>query len=142
MNNPPPLPSQTPIAKALTYSQTQRFEILDKSTEHVYLKFVKPSGRMHVLSIVHTKDALMFSIPAMGSEVSHENELPTSLNLMLLKLNAKFKIGYWSIGGVPGRIFYEIGHSIDPSLLSEGYFLRIVGHLVDECENFEQALSS
>jgi hypothetical protein len=103
------------------------------------LHFPMPSGRTQVLRILRFDGTLEFSVQSMAVFESEEN-VPHYLSTVLLKVNARHKIGFWCIQEIEKKLVFSVMHNAELEHLDRQYLVNIVGVLTEQCDQFEATL--
>jgi hypothetical protein len=96
------------------------------------------SGCTQTIFILRYDTTLEFSCPS-GLKFDSFNYIPHQLSSFLLKENSKYKIGFWCVEEIGGRLVFSIMHNAEISLIDLSYFVDIVTTLIDKCDEFEQS---
>ena len=113
---------------------------LDEANETgAVLHFPMPSGRTQVLRILRFDGTLEFSVQSMAVFESEES-LPHYLSTVLLKVNARHKIGFWCIQEIEKKLVFSVMHNAELEHLDRQYLVNIVGVLTEQCDQFEGTL--
>lgn len=94
------------------------------------------SGNTQTVFIIRYDTTLEFSCPS-GLKFDNFDYIPHQLSSYLLKENSKYKIGFWSLEEISGRLVYSIMHNAEISLMDVNYFMNIVQTLINKCDSFE-----
>lgn len=115
------------------------WKIAEIDDKHATLKFNMDSGRTQTLWIIRYDTTLEFSVPSLA-QFDSEDKIPHYLSTLLLKRNSQNKIGFWCIEESGGKQIYSYMHNAEAELINTEYFMRVVGLLVKECDDFEGLL--
>jgi hypothetical protein len=121
------------------YCDTRAWKLSEVDDRHAVLKFAMPSGRSQILYILKYEDVIEFSVPSLAA-YEQEEELPHYLSSILMKMNAKNKIGFWCIEQIGTRFVYSYMHNAELASINEDNFLKIVETVVTQTDNFEGTL--
>jgi len=113
-------------------------KISDINPNRAIIKFNMKSGCTQTIFILRYDTTLEFSCPS-GLKFDSFNYIPHQLSSFLLKENSKYKIGFWCVEEIGGRLVFSIMHNAEISLIDLSYFVDIVTTLIDKCDEFEQS---
>lgn len=122
------------------YCTQLNWRISDINDRRVVLKFNASSGNTQTLFIIRYENTLEFSVPS-GLKFNSDSDVPGVFSTYLLVKNASYKIGFWCIEEIGGQKVFSIMHNAEISLINVKYFERVVLRLVNECDDFEKAIS-
>ncbi len=113
--------------------------INDLSDRRAIIRFSMPSGKVQNIFIIRHNTTLEFSVTS-GVKFNSQNEIPGWLSTLLLCQNTDYRIGFWCIEDIDGKKTCSLMHNTEFRLIDFAYFKKIVIHLVDECDKFEQSV--
>lgn len=122
----------------INYCNQIGWRIGDINANKAVIRFNMDSGSTQTVFIIRYDTTLEFSCPS-GLKFDNFDYIPHQLSSYLLQQNSQFKIGFWSIEEISGRLVYSIMHNSEISLIDVNYFMSIVKTLINKCDNFEQA---
>ncbi|WP_013325250.1 hypothetical protein [Gloeothece verrucosa] len=123
------------------YCREIGWNILDINDNKAVLVFQMSSGNSQTLYIIRYENTLEFSCPS-GVKFDDIDDIPHQLSTWLLIKNSKFKIGFWCIEEIGGRQVFSIMHNAEMSLIDVNYFNKVVLKLINDCDEFEEAIES
>jgi hypothetical protein len=112
------------------------WRISDINPNKAVIRFTMTSGNTQTVFIIRYDTTLEFSCPS-GLKFDNFDYIPHQLSSYLLKENSKYKIGFWSLEEISGRLVYSIMHNAEISLMDVNYFMNIVQTLINKCDSFE-----
>ena len=115
--------------------------INDINDSRVIIKFNMESGNVQTLFIIRYDNTLEFSCPS-GIKFDDIDNLPHKLSTLLMVKNAEYKIGFWCIENIDGKQVFSVMHNAEMSLIDVNYFGKVVFKIIQECDDFEQAIES
>lgn len=122
-----------------SYCREIGWKISDINDRRAVLIFSMDSGVDQTLYIIRYENTLEFSCPT-GVKFNDLDEVPHYLSTMLLSKNSQFKIGFWCIEEIGEQQVFSVMHNAEMSLIEINYFYKVVLKLVQECDEFEQAI--
>ncbi|MCT7957047.1 hypothetical protein [Laspinema palackyanum] len=122
------------------YCTQLKWRINDINDRRAILRFNASSGNTQTLFIIRYENTLEFSVPS-GLKFNSDSEIPGVFSTYLLVKNASYKLGFWCIEEISGQKVFSIMHNAEISLINANYFERVVLRLVNECDEFEQAIT-
>jgi hypothetical protein len=122
----------------INYCNRAGWRIAEINTSKAVIRFNMDSGSTQTVFILRYDTTLEFSCPS-GLKFDSFDYIPHQLSSFLLKENSQFKIGFWAIEEIGGRLVFSIMHNAEISLIDVNYFVKIITVLVDKCDKFEQA---
>ena len=121
------------------YCNQLGWRINELNDRRAILKFGANSGNTQTLFIIRFENTLEFSVPS-GVNFYNRDDVPGWMSTMLMCKNAEYKIGFWCIENIEGRQTFSIMHNAEMSLINVDYFKKVVLKLVNDCDEFEQAV--
>jgi len=103
------------------------------------IRFEMDSGNTQTLLIVKYDSTLEFSCPS-GLKFDDLDDVPDRLSTLLLSQNATYRVGFWCLQNIGEKQLFSIIHNAEMSLIDIDYFRKVVTHLIQECDKFEQAI--
>ncbi len=125
-------------ATVIGYCSQIGWGISDINSNKAVIKFNMASGSTQTVFILRYNTTLEFSCPS-GLKFDDFDYIPHQLSSYLLKENSKYKIAFWCIEEISGRLLFSIMHNAEISLLDINYFVNIVKTLINKCDEFEKA---
>lgn len=122
------------------YCNQLEWRISDINDRRAILKFDSNSGNTQTLFIIRYDNTLEFSVPS-GIKFSDIEDVPGWMSTMLLGRNTEYKVGFWCLENIDNKKVFSIMHNAEISLINAEYFRNVVLRLVNECDNFEQAVA-
>jgi len=122
-----------------SYCRDLGWQITEIDAEYAKLSFEMESGRTQPLFIFRFDSTLEFSVP---SALSYEEgeEFPDWISTMLMRENAKSKVGFWCVETIKSKSIFSIMHNAEQNLMDRDYFQGIVSKLVVTCDEFEVSM--
>ena len=121
------------------YCNQLGWKINDLNDRRSILKFTAESGNTQTLFIIRFENTLEFSVPS-AVKFYTTDEVPGWMSTMLMCKNSEYKIGFWCIENIDGRKVFSMMHNAEMSLINVDYFKTVVLKLVNDCDEFEQAV--
>lgn len=118
---------------------TQQWALDEINDKGAVLHFAMPSGRTQVLRILRFDSTLEFSVQSMAVFES-EDKIPHYLSTILLKVNARHKLGFWSILEIEGKQVFTVMQNVELAHLDRQYLVNIATVLTEQCDQFESSL--
>lgn len=118
------------------FCKDQSWAIDTIDSEHAVIKFGMSSGRTQPLWIVKHGSTLEFSVPS-ALVFDSEDALPGFISSLLLRANAKNKIGFWCVEEIGDKFVYSFMHNAEMDLINSEYFARVSRFLCQECDRLE-----
>ncbi len=115
--------------------------ISDINDSRAILRFDMESGTVQTLFIIRYDNTLEFSCPS-GIKFDETDDFPHGLSTFLMQKNSEFRIGFWCIEKLTGKQVFSIMHNAEISLINIEYFGKVVFRLIQQCDDFEQAVES
>lgn len=116
------------------------WKISDINERRAILKFNADSGNTQTLFIIRYENTLEFSVPS-AVKFNSEDNVPGWMSTMLLCKNAEYKLGFWCMETIDYQKVFSIMHNAELSLINVDYFGRVILKLIEECDQFEQAVA-
>lgn len=120
-------------------AETMQWSLDEVNETGAVLHFPMPSGRTQVLRILRFDGTLEFSVQSMAVFESEEN-VPHYLSTVLLKVNARHKLGFWCIQEIESKLVFSVMHNAELEHLERQYLVNIIGVLTEQCDQFEGTL--
>ena len=117
----------------------QGWALDDANEKGAVLHFDMPSGRTQVLRVLRFDSTLEFSVQSMAI-FDTEDSVPHYLSTVMLKVNARHKIGFWCIQEIQGKMVFTVMHNVEQEHLERQHFVNIVTVLTEQCDQFEGTL--
>ncbi|WP_217357045.1 MULTISPECIES: hypothetical protein [unclassified Dolichospermum] len=123
------------------FCQTVGWNLYSIDDTIAILRFNMDSGSTQTVFIIKYDSTLEFSCPS-SLKLDDIDDIPHRLSTLLLKKNAGYKFGFWSIKEIANKQIFSIIHNAEMSLIDINYFCKIVDRLIQECDEFEQAIAN
>ena len=123
------------------YCHQLGWRINDINDRRAILKFSANSGHNQTLFIIRYENTLEFSVPS-GLKFYSLEEVPGWISTMLLSRNSQFKIGFWCLEEIDNQQVFSMMHNAEISLMNVDYFSKVIVKLVNDCDEFEQAIAT
>lgn len=120
-------------------AETMQWALDEVNETGAVLHFPMPSSRTQVLRILRFDGTLEFSVQSMAVFESEES-VPHYLSTVLLKVNARHKIGFWCIQEIEKKLVFSVMHNAEQQHLDRQYLVNIIGVLTEQCDQFEGTL--
>ncbi|HEY9701256.1 MAG TPA: hypothetical protein V6C58_02365, partial [Allocoleopsis sp.] len=91
--------------------------------------------------IIRYENTLEFSVPS-GLKFYSLEDVPGWMSTMLLSRNSQFKIGFWCLEEIDNQQVFSMMHNAEISLMNVEYFSKVILKLVNNCDEFEQAIAT
>ncbi|RCJ14704.1 hypothetical protein A6S26_10765 [Nostoc sp. ATCC 43529] len=131
------------IATIQGYCNQLGWKISDIDDDHAILQFDMESGSVQTLFIYQHRSILELFCPSLiRFPVEKYSQNFHWISTFLLKENTKYTLGFWCIQEIAGCYIFSIMHNAEISLIDINYFAKVIAWLVEECEQFEQAIQS
>lgn len=127
------------IALVRETAETMQWALDEINETGAVLHFPMASGRTQVLRILRFEGTLEFSVQSMAA-FENEETIPHYLSTVLLKVNARHKIGFWCIQEIEKKLVFSVMHNVELAHLDRQYLVNIVGVLTEQCDQFEGTL--
>jgi hypothetical protein len=127
------------VTKIQDYCQQSGWQAAELDETHAVLRFVTEGKRTQTLYMIRYASVLEFSVPSLAAFDS-QAAVPHFFSTLLLKRNARNKIGFWCIEEIGGKQVFSYMHNANLDQLTSDYFLQVVQTCVKECEDFELLL--
>ncbi|MEA5621106.1 hypothetical protein VB711_25205 [Cronbergia sp. UHCC 0137] len=122
-----------------SYCRTLDWNISSINDTRAIMRFDMDSGNTQTVFIIKYDSTLEFSCPS-GLKFDSTGDIPGGLSTLLLMNNKKYKLSFWCIEEIGDKQVFSIMHNTEMSLINVDHFAKIVIHLVQECEKFEQII--
>jgi hypothetical protein len=123
------------------YCNKLEWKISDIDENHAILQFDMESGSVQTLYIFRHRNILEFCCPScIRFTIEKYSIYHHYISTFLLKENNKYTLGFWCIQEIAGCHVFSIMHNAAIILIDINYFSNVVAWLVEECEQFEQAI--
>lgn len=122
------------------YCNQLGWRINDINNSRAILKFEANSGNSQTLFIIRYDNTLEFSVPS-GLKFYSLDDVPGWMSTLLLSRNSQFKLGFWCIEEISNQQVFSMMHNAEISLMNVDYFRKVVLKLVNDCDEFEVAIS-
>jgi hypothetical protein len=123
------------------FCQTVGWNLYSIDDTIAVIRFNMDSGGTQTVFIIKYDSTLEFSCPS-GLKFDKIDDIPHYLSTFLLKNNADYKFGFWSIKEIADKQIFSIIHNAEMSLIDINYFCKIVYQLVQQCDEFEQKIEA
>ncbi len=123
------------------YCNQLGWRINDINDRRAILKFSANSGNNQTLFIIRYENTLEFSVPS-GLKFYSLEDVPGWMSTMLLSRNSQFKIGFWCLEEIENQQVFSMMHNAEISLMNVDYFSKVILKLVNDCDEFEQAIAT
>ena len=123
------------------YCEKIGWTITEISDSRAILRFDMESGTVQTLFILRYDNTLEFSCPS-GLKFDDTNDFPHWLSTFLMQKNSEFRIGFWCIEKIAGKLVFSLMHNAEITLIDIEYFAKVVIRLTHQCDDFEQAVES
>ncbi len=120
-------------------AETMQWSLDEINETGAVLHFGMSSGRTQVLRILRFDGTLEFSVQSMAVFESEDN-IPHYLSTVLLKVNARHKIGFWCLQEIEKKLVFSVMHNVELAHLDRQYLVNIVSVLIEQCDQFEGTL--
>ncbi len=123
------------------YCADQGWRIAEINNVKAVLRFNMSSGRVQTLYIIRFESTLEFSVPS-GLAFPSVDDIPHYVSTLLLKRNREPKVGFWCIEEIGKKHVFSCMHNAELQLIDSAYFARVVRVLINECDDFEEAMEN
>lgn len=121
------------------YCKTIGWNLYSIDNEMAVIRFSMESGNTQTLLILKYDSTLEFSCPS-GLKFDDLDDVPDRLSTLLLSQNSTYRFGFWCIQKIGEQQTFSIVHNAEMTLIDIDYFRKVITHLIQECDKFEEAI--
>jgi 8-oxo-dGTP pyrophosphatase MutT (NUDIX family) len=121
------------------YCEEYKWKLLESNLDHAELEVVMADGQNKRLHVTRHESTVEFSVPS-PIVFKSEDDFPHAFSTILLRRNARKKIGFWCIDRTHNKFVYSCIYNAELKLLDNRYFAVIVDGLIKECDAIGKVL--